>query len=57
MSTLSLRRNPAADPRAPLALDGEDLSLESLHLDGRPLDNDAWALVDGRLVIAALPDR
>jgi aminopeptidase N len=56
-STLSLRRNPEAQAGAPLELDGEALSLEGLFLDGQALDNDAWALVEGRLLVAALPDR
>ncbi|OGA42933.1 MAG: aminopeptidase N [Betaproteobacteria bacterium RIFCSPLOWO2_12_FULL_63_13] len=37
-SRLSMQRNPeSADPRAPLALDGEDLELVSVCLDGRAL--------------------
>jgi aminopeptidase N len=56
-STLSLRRNPAAPANAPLELDGEALSLEGLFLDGQALDNDAWAITEGRLIVAALPER
>ena len=40
-SRLSVARNPkAADQRAPLALDGNELELESVAIDGRVL---GWA--------------
>ncbi|MFP5406909.1 MAG: M1 family aminopeptidase, partial [Gammaproteobacteria bacterium] len=55
-STLSLRRNPVADPRAPLVLDGEDLTLEALWLDGVALDPGRWRIADGRLVVDRVPD-
>jgi aminopeptidase N len=56
-STLTLRRNPAAAPGAPLLLDGEALELEGIWLDGSPLARDRWRLLDdGRLQIDALPD-
>ncbi|MDD2859973.1 MAG: hypothetical protein PHI71_02740, partial [Acidiphilium sp.] len=36
-ATIALRRNPAhGDPAAPLVLDGEDLTLESVAIDGEP---------------------
>ena len=38
VATLRLRRNPeAAAPDAPLRLDGDELDLVALALDGRPL--------------------
>ncbi len=54
---LALRRNPAAaDPRAPLVLDGDELELESAALDGRALAPDAYALDDAHLTIPGVPD-
>ena len=55
-STLALRRNPAAPPGAPLALDGEDLALEGLWLDGEPLAAGRYTLAEGGLEIRGLPD-
>ena len=55
-SVLALRRNPAAAAGAPLALDGEELKLDGLWLDGEPLDAGRFSIGDGRLVIASLPD-
>src|SRR5579871_1973836 len=56
---LTLRRNPeAADSRAPLRLDGDELSLISLALDGHPLAPGDYRLEsDGALVIPQVPDR
>jgi aminopeptidase N len=57
-ATLRIRRNPTGrDPHAPLALNGEELSLESVAVDGRPLDSGRFALDAERLVIPGLPDR
>ncbi len=54
---LAIRRNPAAkDPRAPLALDGDELQLESVALDGRTLVPDEYALDDAHLTIPDVPD-
>ncbi|MCM5572324.1 aminopeptidase N [Burkholderiaceae bacterium FT117] len=55
-STLALRRNPAAGPTAPLALDGEDLELEGLWLDGEPLPPARYTASEAGLAIDALPD-
>ena len=55
-SRLSLRRNPAADPAAPLHLDGEDLTLVRVALNGETLGANQYQLVDGNLIIAGLPD-
>jgi aminopeptidase N len=57
-SHLQLRRNPeSADPGAPLRLDGEELELVSLALDGVPLaPGDYRVEPDGALVIAEVPD-
>jgi aminopeptidase N len=54
---LAIRRNPAAaDPRAPLALDGDELELESVALDGRALAAGEYALDAEHLTIANVPD-
>ena len=53
-STLRLRRTGAAD--APLVLNGENLELVSLHLDGAPLGNNSYTLDDKTLTLPALPD-
>ena len=57
-SHLQLRRNPeAATSAVPLRLDGEELALLAISLDGRPLAPGDYALEpDGTLVIPNLPD-
>jgi aminopeptidase N len=57
-SRLALRRNPeSTEPRAPLRLDGDELELVSLALDGRPLAPGDYRIEpDGALVILAPPD-
>src|SRR4051794_1143914 len=57
-SHLQLRRNPeAAEPGAPLRLDGEELELVSLALDGVPRAPDDYRLEPGgALVIPEVPD-
>ncbi|MCL4800494.1 MAG: aminopeptidase N, partial [Burkholderiales bacterium] len=54
---LAARRNPAArDPRAPLVLDGDELALVSVALDGRALTGAEYAASPDRLTIHAVPD-
>src|SRR5690349_9662964 len=55
---LLLRRNPdAASSDAPLRLDGDELELVALALDGRPLVAGDYRIEpDGSLVIADIPD-
>jgi len=54
---LTVMRNPkGVDPQAPLALDGDELTLESVHLDGRPLEAGEYTLTSDRLVIAGVPE-
>ncbi len=56
-SKLALHRNPrAADPKAPLALDGEELELVSVALDGTLLRANAYAATAERLTIQHVPD-
>ena len=52
---LRLRPNPAGISGAPLALDGEDLEIESLALDGLPLEAGAFEVSDGKLVLTRPP--
>ncbi len=53
-STLQLRRNPAAATTR-VELDGEQLELLSLEVDGRALGTGEYECVDGRLRFAAPP--
>jgi aminopeptidase N len=55
---LALRRNPAAaDRQASLRLDGDELELVSLALDGAALGSDRYRLEpDGSLVVTEVPD-
>ena len=57
-ATLAVARNPqAAGSKAPFDLDGDELELLSVALDGRPLDNTAYTLAAERLRIPGVPDR
>ncbi|GGE94548.1 aminopeptidase N [Stappia taiwanensis] len=53
---LAIRRRDTAAKGAPLVLDGDELDLVSLALDGRPLAADAYTAAPDRLEIRALPD-
>ncbi len=55
---LGVRRNPAgSDPAAPLQLDGEELELVTLTLDGEALGPNRYRLpAEGGLVIDDVPD-
>ncbi|MFC7421058.1 aminopeptidase N [Iodobacter arcticus] len=55
-SRLVLKRNPEAAPQLPLELAGEELTLESIKLDGAPLKADAYTVSAKGLIIAAMPD-
>ncbi len=68
-ATLNLRRNPlarrgaggpaaaaTADHAGPLRLDGEDLELAWLHLDGRPLGPEEYALDGTGLTLFRVPE-
>ncbi|HWD60258.1 MAG TPA: M1 family aminopeptidase, partial [Stellaceae bacterium] len=56
-SRLAVRRNPSAGtPNAPLRLDGEELELRAITLDGAPLAPGRYRIEpDGDLVIAGPP--
>ncbi len=55
-SKLKLKPNGAGAP-APLVLDGEELKLRSLKLDGKPLQNESFLATPERLTIAQPPQR
>ena len=57
-SRLSMRPNPKSEAKGvPLVLDGEELSLVSIALDGKPLDPQRYALGLSSLTITDLPER
>ncbi len=56
-ATLRLKPNPAAPAAAPLALDGDGLTLKSIKLDGAPLPAESYAATPDRLSIAQTPQR
>jgi aminopeptidase N len=54
---LALRRNPAAgEGRGPLVLDGQELELLGLALDGEPLGANRYTVDDDQLTVQGLPD-
>src|SRR5271155_462526 len=53
---LKLKPNSAGAP-APLILDGDELKLASLALDGKPLPADSFVATPDRLTIAQVPNR
>src|ERR1700757_4665237 len=53
-ATLNLKPNPKTAP-APLVLDGEDLRLTGLKLDGAPLSEERYAVTAEKLTIAQPP--
>ncbi len=55
-ATIKFKPNPAA-PAAPLLLDGDGLTLQSLKLDGTPLAADSYAATPDQLTIAQPPSR
>jgi aminopeptidase N len=58
ISRLELRPNPDARvPGAPLELDGEQLQLTEVKLDGKPLGPGHYTLGKSRLVVPGVPDR
>ncbi|MGE5097408.1 MAG: aminopeptidase N [Betaproteobacteria bacterium] len=55
-ATLRISRNPARDGGLPLVLDGEDLELVSVHVDGRALGPAQYRVDEMHLEIPAIPD-
>jgi len=56
LARLGLRRNPAGQAGAPLVLDGDELVLKSLLLDGRPLAATDYHATPDDLTLTAVPD-
>src|SRR6056297_1023384 len=52
---LAIRPNPEGTPGAPLALDGDELTLEALALNGEALAESAYSCQPDRLTIANPP--
>src|SRR5690348_13442855 len=55
-SRLAMRRNPAGDGDAPLMLDGEDIALVRVAVDGTELGANRYLIEDGKLLIPDMPD-
>ena len=56
-SRLAIRANPEADAAGrPLVLDGEEIELEEIRLDGKKLDTSAYELSDDMLALPRVPD-
>ena len=56
-ATLALKPNPQAGAPAPLMLDGDELQLTSLKLDGQPLAADVYSASPDGLTIPQPPQR
>ena len=55
-STLSLSKNESISGEQPLVLQGEELCLESVSIDGRLLEASEYAVTDTDLTIHSVPD-
>ncbi|HEV7438891.1 MAG TPA: aminopeptidase N [Methylobacterium sp.] len=56
-AVLALRPNPAGEPGAPLVLDGDDVILLAIDLDGQTLPPDAYAATPSGLTLHRPPAR
>ncbi|MGH6771813.1 MAG: aminopeptidase N, partial [Xanthobacteraceae bacterium] len=56
-ATLQLKPNPKASAPAPLVLDGDELNLAALRLDGDALGPEQYVAAPDRLTIAQPPQR
>src|SRR5918911_106559 len=56
-ATLALRPNPAGLPDAPLVLDGDELNLLAIALDGKPLGAEEFAATPQSLTLPNPPRR
>ncbi|QCF25418.1 aminopeptidase N [Hydrocarboniclastica marina] len=55
-SRLDVRRNPSVQPESELHLDGEDLKLEEVTLNGEHLSASRYVVEDSQLTIRDMPD-
>nr|CRH05038.1 Aminopeptidase N [Candidatus Magnetococcus massalia] len=53
---LQIKRNPEGDATAPLRLDGQELELKSIAVDGTPVASDHYQLDEKSLTIPNLPE-
>ncbi|MDW7747223.1 aminopeptidase N [Halomonas sp.] len=53
---LHVERHPARKAGAPLALDGEQLSLKAIAIDGQPLEQDEFEVGEAGLVVHRVPE-
>ena len=57
-ATLAVERNPGSGTEAaPLVLNGEDLELESIWMDGRKLSEREYSIADNTLTVPQPPER
>lgn len=57
-SILHMHRNPKSkDAQASLVLDGEELNLQSIFLDGKALSQDAYEMTKTHLIIHTTPEK
>ncbi len=57
VATLSMRRNPAGSGNTPVVLDGDELQLKSLLLNGAPVDAGRYTVQPDKLVLADPPEQ
>ncbi|TSJ62206.1 aminopeptidase N [Starkeya sp. 3C] len=57
LARLALRPNPEGREGSPIVLDGDELSLKSIALDGTPLAGSAYVTTAGTLTVLAPPQR
>ena len=53
---LVVKRSPLREPGQPLVLDGQELELKSISIDGKPLRGDQYRVDEETLTIASVPD-
>ncbi|MCH4563299.1 aminopeptidase N [Halomonas sp. EGI 63088] len=53
---LHLERHPEREPGLPLELDGEQLALKAIAIDGQPLGADEYTLTDSGLTVHRVPE-
>ncbi|PRY72791.1 aminopeptidase N [Halomonas ventosae] len=53
---LHLERHPEREAGAPLALDGEQLALKAIAIDGQPLEQDEYEVGEAGLVVHRVPE-
>jgi aminopeptidase N len=54
-SNIQLKRKPDVSDQCPIELDGQDMALKSIHLDGRELSEGDFSLSNDKLVIHSAP--